>query len=126
LENYFEAGQIFVRSPLFGIGFNNLCLAKESFGIKVEPLSHACSGIDSSFLMILVTLGIIGLIMAGYWFILIWLRIKPDKFGFALKAILISLLVHSQFNNSLFYPWVLIFLALFLPLALKTNAKSQL
>jgi len=118
--------KFFVRSPLFGIGFNNLCLAKESLELKFEPLSHACSGIDSSFLMILVTLGIIGLIMAGYWFILIWLRIKPDKFGFALKAILISLLVHSQFNNSSFYPWVLIFLALFLPLALKTNAKSQL
>jgi len=125
LENYVETGQIFIRSPLFGVGFNNLCLAKKSFGIKVEPLSHACGGADSSFLMILATLGIIGLMMAGYWFILVWQRIESDKFGLALKAIFISLLIHSQFNNSLFYPWVLIFLALFLPLALKTNAKNQ-
>ena len=70
-------------------------------------------GIDSSLLFVGVTTGIVGL--AVYlWLIVEQMklvnryRIKPFRVMF--YATFAALLVHSLFVNSLFYPWVMIWI----------------
>jgi O-antigen ligase len=101
-ENYQESVEIVKQNPLFGIGFNNLCLARNG---SLE--SHACSGLDNSFLFVLATTGIVGLI--SFLDLLIGLVKTTTKsyVGKLFWASGLALLVHAQFTNTLFYPWVM-------------------
>lgn len=106
IENYKETLAIFKKSPVLGVGFNNLCIYKGS------GYSHSCSGSDSSLLLILATTGIVGFMI----FIGSVLRMISNlKKGFYTKTFLVILsavFVHSFFVNSLFYPWVMGYLAI--------------
>jgi len=97
LENYKETLSIIKSSPLIGVGFNNLCLAKNS-----DFSSHSCSGSDSSLLFILATTGIIGLISFIYLLTKIW-----EASDNILKISMVALGVHSLFSNSIFYSWIM-------------------
>lgn len=104
--NYSEATRIFTKSPLLGIGFNNYCEGKIVFLGDTDNSSHSCSGADSTFLFLLATTGVVG----------VMLLTKTLQFIFAgsphLWPLLTVLVVHSLFQNSFFYPWVWVFLAL--------------
>lgn len=120
LESYSEAVSIASKSPVFGMGFNNLCIAKDKFlGQPVNFESHACSGIESSLLMILATTGIIGLIVFAYLIYWIVREIPKDIYGVTFISSLVALLVHSLFVNSLFYPWVMGWMGLLLGVSFK-------
>ncbi len=123
VENYKESFLIFSKSPLFGVGYNNFCLARKVFLEDYNLLSHSCSGSDSSFLFVLSTLGVVGLLFLLSMFFLIWKETKENYWTICLKTFLVMVLVHSQFNNSIFYPWVLGVLAFILPFAF--SAKNQ-
>ncbi len=116
--NYREALEVFRHSPIFGVGYNNMCIARNVY-IGEEPFtSHACSGSDSSILLILATTGIIGLmVFLGNIFKLLkslkGLYVIPVLAGFA------ALLVHSVFSNSLFFPWVMGYMGILLSVAIK-------
>ncbi len=118
LTNYGEITAIIKQSPLLGVGFNNLCLAKEKFLGTVNENSHACSGSDLNILGILAMTGIVGTI--------IFLRmlagiVKEAKKGFYGKVFLgagSALIVHSFFVNSLFYPWAMGYLGILLAISL--------
>lgn len=112
IQNYKETLFIFRQSPVFGIGFNNMCLARQKFLGQKNPDSHACSGSDSSFLLILATGGVIGLILT--LFLLKGLIKMLDNYLYSLGFLssLAALIVHSQFVNSLIYPWVMGFMAI--------------
>jgi len=124
VNDYKETLKIFSYSPLFGVGFDNLCLARRNFLGVDDTLTHSCSGSSSSFLLILSTLGVVGFMIIFYLGFEIFKKIGYSQLGFATRVSFISLLVHSQFDNSLFYPWVLAFLAVILALEFASNAKT--
>ena len=103
VENYQEGFKLFFTSPLTGIGYNNLPIIR-----KIDSRSHAISGFDGSLLTILVTTGVIGLTLFIFGFYVFFNQSNLLK-----KTMLISLLVHSLFANSLLYPWVLLSFVLF-------------
>lgn len=114
VENYKVTLEIFKKSPVFGIGYNNLCFAKNKY-IAIESYkSHACSGSDSSLLLVLATTGLVGLMVFIQLIIKIW---KNSSLMF--KPILVSALIHSLFSNSLFYPWILGYLIILFATNLK-------
>ncbi|HKB88214.1 MAG TPA: O-antigen ligase family protein [Patescibacteria group bacterium] len=106
-ENYGSTFKLFLKSPVFGIGYDNLCLANQKYIGPQEFSSHACSGSDSSILFVLATTGVVGLII----FVISLLKIaklssKNSQF-IILSTSFITLLVHSLFSNSMFYPWIM-------------------
>jgi O-antigen ligase len=112
LTNYSETFEIFKKSPVFGIGYNNMCLARQEFLGDKKVDSHACSGADSSVLLILATSGIVGLILVLRFVKDLLNALSVNYYSFAYLACLLALLVHSQFVNSLVYPWVMGYLAI--------------
>lgn len=108
LVNWTNAATIFRDHPILGVGFNVYRYAQNEYGFLGESKwlrSHAGAGADSSLLFVGATTGLIGL--SAYFFYLdsLWKNLT-------LRPYLLALLVHSLFLNSLFYPFVLIFLAL--------------
>lgn len=99
IETQTQAINLFLEKPLFGHGFNTL-----KFRSDPEYPVRA-SGVDNSFLFVLATTGALG----GVAFALLLFKIGqalshyPNYF-----SIYVSLLVHSLFNNTLFYLWVLV------------------
>lgn len=111
--NYSQALEIAKKYPLFGVGFNlykyqtennnNSCLDKD------RPC-HSAFGVDSSLLFVLATTGIVGFIAYLALFVkmlLLGWKKRRTVFGSVLFASTIALLVHSNFTNSMFYPWIL-------------------
>jgi hypothetical protein len=105
VENYKSTLDVYMKSPIFGVGYNNLCFAKNKY-VGIESYkSHACSGSDSSLLYVLVTTGILGFVIFLQFLFNIW-----TESTFLFRATLVATLIHSIFSNSLFYPWVLAYL----------------
>lgn len=120
--NSWQQALIIARDhPIFGIGFNAYRYAQKKYGFLDEKwqISHAGTGADSSLLFVLATTGALGL--AVYlWFCftvikLSW-RAKNSSQGLIVLASLLALLTHSFFLNSLFYPWVIGWMAIILVL----------
>lgn len=113
IENYKETLYIIKSSPVFGVGYNNLCLARAQFSGFLNLKSHACSGADASILFVFATTGVIGFV------VFVWILFKIfqlTKEFIIIGSILTALLVHSLFTNSFFYPWVLGYLMIILSL----------
>lgn len=104
IQNYKEAFTTFNKSPIIGIGYNNISFIRD----KKMTNSHANSGFDGSLATIFVTTGIIGGTL--FLFGIKGLFINGSIFQ---KTMIISILFHSIFANSLLYPWILISLAFF-------------
>ncbi|MCG2692222.1 O-antigen ligase family protein [Microgenomates group bacterium] len=98
LANYRESLQLIKVSPVFGLGFNTLRFIRRDF------TSHAAAGLDNSLLFVLATTGIVGL--------LAYLNLLKSLWPTSLlvKLSLVAVLVHSFFQNSLFYPLIMIWL----------------
>lgn len=107
IESYKLALGMFADHPILGVGFNAVRYAKRTYGISWEylSLSHSGAGFDSSILFVAATTGIIGL--AGY---LLFLFHLYESGGLLLKVSLVAVLIHSLFLNSLFYPWVMVWI----------------
>ncbi len=104
-NNYQETLNIFKKNPVFGIGYNNLCLARQKY-IGVESFSsHSCSGSESSLLFILATTGVLGLIAL----IKLGFHLWVDS-GYFFKISSLALLTHSFFSNSIFYVWIIVWM----------------
>lgn len=121
--NYTQILEIFKKNPLFGVGYNNICLAREKYLNDANVLSHSCYGSDSSILLILATSGLIGFSV----FIHLIKRILDDSDDGIYKTTLVSsgaaLFIHSLFVNSLFYPFVLGWMAILIGLSLKAGSE---
>lgn len=104
IQNYQEAWTIFKKSPVIGIGYNNIPLVRD---IKT-PNSHANSGFDGSLATIFVSTGLIGGIV-----FLLGLKTLFTKATLLQKTMILVILFHSIFANSLLYPWTLISLIFF-------------
>ncbi len=96
IDNYKQAIALIVKKPIIGYGYGNLEKAR-----AIDPKNHSSQGFDSSLLTITSTSGIIGL--------LLFTNALAKLFyhsNLAQKTLLISVLVHCQFSNSLLYPWI--------------------
>lgn len=114
LENYQTTLKIFSKSPVFGIGYNNMCLAYRKYIGLQDFSSHACSGSDSSILFILATTGVMGLMILIYALRSIGVNLPHNIYYPLLVTSFIVLLVHSLFGNSMFYPWVICWMMILL------------
>ena len=111
LENYSESLSLMKTSPIFGLGFNNICVAKEQFLGKVDNSSHSCSGVDSSLLFVIATVGVVGFLVFADLITGFIRNSSHNIYGLLFIASLAALFVDSLFINSLFYPWVMGYLA---------------
>lgn len=112
--NYSQALEIAKKYPLFGVGLNLYPFGKKST-VECDQFEenvpcHSAFGSDSSLLFVLATTGTVGFIayLALYVKMLLlgWKK-RKTIFGAVLFASIVALLVHSNFANSMFYPWVL-------------------
>lgn len=104
--------EIFQKSPVIGIGFNAYNFALKKYGLGTEPFLEGKGSTynDSSLLHILATTGILGFIA---YFLFLYGLIKSNKSkNLSLIAGIPGLLAHSFFINSLFYPFILIWIIL--------------
>ncbi|MFH1561417.1 MAG: O-antigen ligase family protein [Patescibacteria group bacterium] len=85
LVNYQQSWQVIKDHPVWGVGFNNYPLS-----------SQGNNKADNSLLLVWATTGIVGLVVFLLW----WFQLKPTW-------LFAPILFHSMFNNTLFYPWVL-------------------
>lgn len=101
--------EIFLKNPLLGVGFNtyNFALYEYNLGDEQFLKGKGSTSNDSSLLHILSTTGIVGL-FAYFLFIHNLIKIANPT----LTAATLGLLGHSFFVNSLFYPFILIWIML--------------
>lgn len=107
INNWKNALTISFNNPILGVGFNTLRYAQKKYDFLPHDwlTSHSAAGVDNSFLFVLATTGIVGLIA----FVLLLLKLYQASTVFG-KAILLSSTIHSLFLNSLFYPWIMVFM----------------
>lgn len=105
--------KIFQSSPVFGVGFNTYRYAQNRIGLNNEiwQTTHSGAGTDNSFLFVLATTGIIGLVSYLYFVLSIFSlakkNFKNNVFSLILFSSLAGLIVNSFFINSLFYVFIL-------------------
>jgi len=107
LENYQEAFSIFKKHPLLGVGFNTYRYTQRDYNILSEEewqTSHSAAGVDSSFLFVLATTGILGF-LSYLW---LYFKVLRGSKGILITASIIAMVVHAFFLNSLFYPWIMV------------------
>ena len=106
-ENWREGVKLFTKHPVLGVGFNTVRYAKRQYGLNDAFLmvSHAGAGYDNSFIFIAVTSGMIGL--AAY---LLFLRQAYFSGNLLVKLSLVAIVIHSFFLNSLFFPWIMLWM----------------
>lgn len=127
---------IFRENPILGVGFNAYRYAQYRYGFIDEfslSTSHAAAGTDNSFLFVLATTGIVGLTSYLY----IWIKIlkgchpklvsgsdemlkrvqhdiKRETFqkivSIVIMASSVGLFVNAFFINSLFYPFIMLWM----------------
>lgn len=109
LLNYKQGFSLFLKSPVIGLGLNNICSAKIKYNFENDSISHSCNGLDSSILFLLATTGVVGLLLLGYALSLI-------TSSQLLIISFLAVIVHSLFSNSLFYPHIMAWLGILIGL----------
>jgi len=112
-ENYQQAVKIIKERPILGVGFNTLRYYQKKQGFLTEEnwqTNQAGAGLDNSWLFILATTGILGFV-SYLW--LCWKALGRFK-NILVVSSLTAVFIHSFFLNSLFYPWVMVWLWLLL------------
>ena len=116
LTNYRQGLTLWSQYPVLGAGFNLVRYQPAAVTDPGRDLSHAAAGYDASLIFVLATTGLIGL--AAY----LNLLAKAFRLSPLAQVSLVAALTHSLFINSLFYPWVMIWL--WLIFTLKPKAYS--
>ena len=108
-----EALTIIQKNPIYGVGFNAYRFAQNRLGLNGPnwEVSHGAAGTDNSFLFVLATTGIVGLV-AFLWLIYKMFRLgitnlKKNKYSIVLLSVIAGLIFNSLFVNSLFYVLIL-------------------
>ena len=114
MENYQNTIKIFTKSPVFGVGYNNMCISFRKYIGYQDFSSHACSGSDSSLLFILATTGILGLITFIFSGTQIAKLLKESKYIQIILPITMALFIHGFFGNSFFYSWIMGYMVILL------------
>jgi O-antigen ligase len=119
IDSYRNAFEIYSDNPILGIGFNAYRYAQQSYGFRSDQSefpNHADAGVDSSLLFVLVTTGLLGITPYLYMWYLILKNalIKRVKSNSLQSIVVISsctgMFVNSFFINSLFYPFIMLWI----------------
>lgn len=107
IGNWQQALKVFSDHPVLGIGFNTIRYAKSQYNFGQDNLaeSHAGAGFDNSFLFIAASSGIV-----GFLFYLLFFGKIFTKGSLLTKSSLVAIVVHSLFLNSLFFPWIMLWM----------------
>lgn len=107
IENWKQGYFIFIKHPILGVGFNTLRYAKKQYGFAAtsQDESHSGAGFDNSFIVVLAATGIVGLI--AY---ILFLAKCLERAGLLVQISLAAIIAHSFFLNSLFFPWVMVWM----------------
>jgi len=119
IQNYKNTLLVFQKYPLFGVGYNNFCLGTQQIIGEGQFVSHACSGSDSSLLLILATTGVFGFVVFLYCLKNVFVSIRHSAYYILLATCSVALAVHSFFSNSLFYPWAMLYIVILFAVATK-------
>jgi len=116
IETAKNAIRIIKDHPIFGVGFNAYRYTQFMYRFRKEVNinSHADSAPDNSFLFVMATTGIIGFIL----YLFIWFRVLKIASTLVIASVL-GIFVDSMFINSLFYPFIMLWL--WIVIALKKN-----
>lgn len=127
LGDYQHALAIIHEHPLLGVGFNFYRYAQRDAGFLAQDWeeSRAAAGSSSSLLFVFATTGVFGFLT--YLFLHLFLISKnlsswssaQTSLTLASLASLLALLLHSLFNHSLFYPWIMLWMWALLGVSLK-------
>lgn len=117
LSSWQDGIMMFQKSPILGVGFNNYRYGLEQYNLADKNFiqSHGASTNDSSLLYVLSTTGVLGFL--AYLFPLAsliysgWKKVSTAE-GIILISATAALIASSFFNNTLFYPPILIWLLL--------------
>lgn len=91
------------KKPILGYGYNRIRYAKEKLDLaKIDDRSHAVSSFHSSFLIILVTTGIVGFVLS------LFLLFQYGMHNRAFMPILLYICSMSLFDNVLLHAFVLL------------------
>jgi O-antigen ligase len=102
-----QAIDVFLKHPIFGIGFDTYRFAqheKGSIASKNWQTTHAGASPDNSYLLVLATTGLAGLGI----YLLFWSNLLMVQKNILAKSTIVSFLVSGLFINSLFYPFLLV------------------
>lgn len=128
INNWSLSLQYFIKKPILGYGFDTLRhLPIANPEINGIP-STARAGVDNSFLFILLTTGIFGLIIYLWMLGLIFQKglliiNKNLPLGILVICTLSAVIINSQFINSLFYPFTMIWIFIIAGFAERGRAK---
>ena len=92
LGSWQQGIELFMSRPFLGQGYNTLTISGNRIGI------------DNSFIFLLATTGIVGFISFA-----LFLVSSTKHKSLPLKLAIFSLVIHSLFNNTLFYPPIVCF-----------------
>ena len=111
LSTWQQGLELFRSSPVLGVGFNTYKYALREYRLVDQQFlnSRGATSNDSSLLFVLATTGLLG--FAAFLHFL-YMMILENRVNFVLTAALSGLVVHSFFANSLFYPFILLWLLL--------------
>ena len=108
LKDYGIAYKLWIKKPLIGYGYNRIRYIKNQNNIVDYGLNHAGASFHSSFLVVLVTGGIVGLILfAG-------MLLKISKQGYVIRHQMLLLVILSLSDNVILHPFVLFLTLVFL------------
>ena len=114
VQNWVDTTELIRANPWLGIGFNYL----RSVRVGSDRISHSAGGVDSSLLFVTVTTGVLGLSIY-----ILYLAHLYTAFP-NLRPALLAAAIHSLFNNSLFYPYVLAWISMYAALTFGTPPSS--
>jgi O-antigen ligase len=121
LETTKNALLIIGKNPILGVGFNAYRYAQFRYGFRniINVSSHADASPDNSFLFVLATTGILGFC----FYIIFWYRILEQVFRISplFVASAFGVFIDSFFINSLFYPFIMLWLWIILALSIKNH-----
>lgn len=126
IKNSLEAISLFNKSPLLGYGFDSLRFVNTQDKNGDVYFDHSGAGFHSSWLVILTTTGVVGLLVflegVRKIFILLpgWNNLSAAVDLHYGLSVGLTLAIHGIFDNSMFYPFVFMFvllclLGLFIP-----------
>jgi hypothetical protein len=106
INNWKQSIDVWKTSPVWGVGFNSYRYSLLEMGIldkRGVEKSHG-GGADSSIFLVLATTGLVGLIaFSNLWFQIL----RHSKANILFLSFFFGIFVHSFFNNTLFYPFVM-------------------
>jgi len=106
LSSQSRAIEVWKSKPVLGVGFNAYPKYLQG-NVRYDYLPRHPSAPDNSYLFVLATTGVIGVVAFLYLGFRIGLVIKREKM---LVASLVAVGIHALFNNSVFFPWVMVWM----------------